>query len=171
MLRRGADEFTSVIKNLRVSETAIEFDLYTIDEEKKLKTISKLELEFGQEVSERDLALEETGEVPDKEQVVERSVGLFNEQRFWECHETLEQVWRKETDRTEKDVQQGIILTASAFVHYQRNEDDVCLGMIPRALSKLEKWSLKTYHMIDIELLREELREIQRSKIIHLFKI
>ena len=171
MLRSSADEFTSVIKNLRVSEKAIEFDLYAIDEEKKLKTISKLELEFGQEVNERDLALEETSEVPDKEQVVARAVDLFNEQRFWECHETLEQVWRKETDRAEKDVQQGIILTASAFVHYQRNEDDVCLGMIPRALSKLEKWSLKTYHMIDIELLREELREIQRSKTIHLFKI
>jgi predicted metal-dependent hydrolase len=96
---------------------------------------------------------------------------MFNEQRYWECHETLEQIWRREPKGEEKDVQQGIILAASAFVHHQKNEDNVCIGMMPKALSKLEMWHEKMYYMVDIENLKERLKEIQSTHVIRLFKI
>jgi uncharacterized protein len=169
-LRKSADEFGSVVKNLRVTEKAIEFDLYALDLEKKGETIAKLEKEFGPKTSERDLQKEEIG-VPDKSEVLRQSVKLFNEQRYWECHETLEQIWRREPKGEEKDVQQGIILAASALVHHQKNEDDVCIGMIPKALSKLDRWHEKLYYMVDIDNLKNKLNEIERTRVIHLFEI
>jgi hypothetical protein len=170
LLRKSADEFGSVVKNLRVSSNAIEFDLYTFDFKKKEDTVVKLEKEFGRRSSERDLEKEE-GALPDKIEVLRQSIELFNEQRYWECHETLEQIWRREPKGSEKDVEQGIILTASALVHFQKNEDDVCIGMIPKALSKLASWPEKNYYMIDVEKLKERLKEIERTRVISPFKI
>jgi hypothetical protein len=169
-LRKSADEFGSVVKNLRVTETAIEFDLYTLDSEKKELTVARLERDFGSKISERDLEKEEAI-VPNKAEVLNQAVEMFNEQRYWECHETLEQIWRREPKGEEKDVQQGIILAASAFVHHQKNEDNVCIGMMPKALSKLEMWHEKMYYMVDIENLKERLKEIQSTHVIRLFKI
>jgi uncharacterized protein len=174
-LRKSSDEFGSVVKNLRVSEKALEFDLYVRDQNAKDETIAKLESQFGRKLGERDLQSDvvEAGQAAglEKAEVVRQSAKLFNEQRFWECHETLEQVWRREPKGKEKDVQQGVILAASAFVHYQRNENEVCLGMIPRALSKLDEWSDKLYYEIDLELLKKNLKEIEESKLIWLFTI
>lgn len=169
LLRKSSGEFGSVVKNLRVTGNAIEFDLYAFDFKKKEETIAKLEREFGRKASERDL--EEESAPLDKIEVLRQSIELFNEQRYWECHETLEQIWRREPKGSEKDVQQGIILAASAFVHFQKNEDDVCIGMIPKALSKLASWSEKTYYMIDVEKLKERLKEMERSQVISPFKI
>jgi uncharacterized protein len=170
LLRKSAGEFGTIVKNLRVTENAIEFDLYVLDSKKKEETIAKLEKEFGKKASERDLEKEE-GTPPDKVEVLKQSIELFNDQRYWECHETLEQIWRREPKGPEKDVQQGIILAASALVHFQKNEDDVCLGMIPKALSKLDRWLEKTYYLIDIENLKGKLREIEGTGVIRLFKI
>jgi hypothetical protein len=169
-MRRKSDEFGSVVKNLRVTENAIEFDLYTTDSENKAKTVASLEKEFGRKSSERDLEKEEITP-PDKVKVLKQSIELFNEQRYWECHETLEQIWRREPKGIEKDVQQGIILAASALVHFQKNEDDVTIGMIPKALTKLDRWSERMYYMIDIGNLKEKLKEIEKTRIINPFKI
>lgn len=167
-LRGLAGEFGSVVKNLRVSERAIEFDLYVLNEESKIRTVSKLE-KLGKKLGEKDLELEQ---IPiDKSLVLKDSVDLFNEQRYWECHETLEQIWRRERKGAEKDVQQGIILTASAFVHFQKNESDVCLGMIPRTLQKLESWKEQKYFTIDVGNLKDNLKKIYDSQKIMLFKI
>jgi hypothetical protein len=169
-LRKNADQFGSVVKNVRITETAIEFDLFALDRERKEKTVRTLESEFGRETSERDLALE-APPVEDKKEVVNRCIELFNDQRYWECHETLEQIWRAEPKGAEKEVQQGIILAASALVHFQRNEDEVCLGMIPRTLSKLERWNERMYYEIDVDLLKAQLRRIGETKLIKPFKI
>lgn len=176
-LRKSSSEFGSVVKNLRVTEKAIEFDLYVSDTEAKRRTIAKLETQFGRVLSERDL--QSTEEAPqqqrlsieDKMQILRQSVEMFNEQRYWECHETLEQMWRREPRGPEKDVQQGLILAASALVHFEKNEQDVCLGMIPRTLQKLEKWPDKMYHFVDIDHLKEELRNMEKNRVIRPFKL
>ena len=93
-------------------------------------------------------------------------MSLFNEQRYCKCHETLEQIWRRQERGDERDVQQGIILDASALVHFQRNEDKVCLGMIPRALAKLDKWSEDKYYSFDVGKPKRYLREMDRTKVI-----
>ena len=109
--------------------------------------------------------------VEDKEGVVRESVRLFNEQRYWECHETLEQIWRKERDPVEKAVLQGVILAASALVHAQKSENEVCLGMIPRALEKLGRWEKPTYYSVDVKQLMEALRRMLETKRIEYVKL
>ena len=168
-LRKASLEFDSVVKNLRITEQAIEFDLYVFHEESKRKTIQKLEFDFGKKIGEKDLSVETP--IVDKQLILQESVKLFNEQRYWECHETLEQIWRREERGPEKDVEQGIILAASALVHFQKNENSICLGMIPRTIEKLNSWKDPKYNMIDIDRLKEDLKRIYESKEIRPFKI
>lgn len=167
--RKEVDEFRSVVKNLRVADNAIEFDMYVFDDNSKSKSLVKLVEKFGSLLTERDLEIDERFE--SKESVVKLGINLFNEERYWECHETLEQIWRKEQKGPEKEVQQGFILAASALVHFQKDEKDVCLGMIPSSLSKLDQWSQPKYYGLDVENLRRNLTKMLASREVAPFKI
>jgi hypothetical protein len=93
-----------------------------------------------------------------KEKVLEEAVGYFNAERFWECHETLESVWRPAVGE-ERRLVQGIILVCAALVHEQRDERDVALGIYRRAMPQIS-WPEKTYHGIDVGRLR---KNVERS--------
>lgn len=168
-LRKQVDEFRSVVKNLRITENAIEFDLYVFDERSKSRSLARLTEKFGSLLTERNLEVDERLE--SKESVVKLGITLFNEERYWECHETLEQIWRKQEKGPEKDLQQGIILAASCLVHFQKNESDVCLGMIPRTLARLDQWHEPEYYGLNVEKLKRNLRKILLSREIATFKI
>jgi len=99
-------------------------------------------------------------EPQDKVEVVRLTTRLFNEQRYWECHETMEAIWKKEEDSSEKNVQNGIILAASALVHAQKGEDDVCLNMVSRALEKLGRWEHNEYYELDVDSLKNYMKDI-----------
>ena len=45
-----------------------------------------------------------------------KAVGQFNEGQYWECHETLEELWRAEP-RPLRDLYQGILQVGVAFHH------------------------------------------------------
>lgn len=168
-LRKCVDEYRSVVKNLRVTEIAIEFDLYFVDEYMKMKSLDNLGKEFGLVLTQKDLENEQT--IGDAANVIELGIKLFNEERFWECHETVEQLWRKTSKGPEKDVQQGFILAASALVHFQKDEPSICLGMIPRTLSKLNQWNEQFYHKLDVNALKDNLNNILASGNIVPFKV
>jgi hypothetical protein len=44
----------------------------------------------------------------------------FNEGRFFECHETLEEIWQEEQGEL-RDLYKGLIQVAAAFVHLTRD--------------------------------------------------
>jgi len=164
--RKKVDKIGTVVKNMRVTEVAIEFDLYANDRASKEKSIQDLSREYGRVLLDRDLTEEETvlpTQYQDKEKTVNQSVELFNEQRYWECHEAMEQIWRRETNPKEKAMQQGVILSASALVHAQKDEDAICIGMIPRALAKLDQWDEETYYALNVGTLRRSMEEILKS--------
>jgi hypothetical protein len=163
--RKNVDKLGTVIKNMRVTEVAVEFDLYSNDTASKEASIRELSKEYGKLLLERDLTEENKlpPTVEDKEKAVDQSVALFNEQRYWECHEAMEQIWRRETNPKEKALQQGVILCASALVHAQKDEDAICLGMISRALAKLNQWDEETYYALNVGTLRRSMEEIQKS--------
>lgn len=163
------DEFRSVVKNLCITDSAIEFDLYVLDEDLKSKSLKRLTEKFGTLLTERNLELEERSD--NKENVVKLGITLFNDARYWECHETLEQIWRKEQKGPEKEMQQGVILAASALVHFQKDEIDVCLGMISRALAKLDQWHEPKYYELNVENLKRNLRNMLSSREVAPFKI
>jgi hypothetical protein len=157
--REGASHF-------RVSTEAVEFDMFArsereLDDRKKLLTQGLFRI-----VSLR--LLDTPPKAVDKEEALAEGAQLFNEERFWECHEALEQAWLV-SKGVERDAIQSMILTAAAFVHYQKGEDEICLSILKRARAKLT--SVKESNMIDMEGLEKNIDEILDSKVIRLFKL
>jgi hypothetical protein len=108
--------------------------------------------------------LDETPPFKPKEEVLEEAKGYFNSERYWECHEVLESVWRP-AKGSEKKMVQGIILVCAALVHEQRGEREVALDIYKRALPNIE-WGEKTYYGIDIPRLRENVeRSLERGAV------
>ena len=153
------------VRNLRISEIAIEFDLFVNDVLTKPNVVAVL-AGFGSLLDFRDLTEEgnDRSKIGKKEDVVRVSINLFNAQRYWECHEVLEGLWRQVNSGKQKDLQQGIILAASALVHAQKNEPDVCFGMITRALEKLDKWKETNYFSMNITYLKTILRTMLHTR-------
>jgi predicted metal-dependent hydrolase len=144
----GAD-----VGNLRVSSSAVEFDLL-INSDDKLQTVLKaLEPRIGPLLTLRKLDVM----VPPIEntEAIKLGIDLFNEERYWESHEALEAAWKKSTG-DQKEVLQGLILIAAAFVHSQKNEELVALSVMRRAREKLTSHR-KEYFGIDIADLTEKL--------------
>ena len=91
---------------------------------------------------------------------------LFNGERYWECHEVLEGVWRTKQG-AEKSLLQGIILVCAAFVHHQKGEERVALGVLERAVRQLD-FPEREYGGFDIPALRRKADDIiQRGKLVN----
>ena len=104
-----------------------------------------------------------------KEEVIENARGLFNSERYWECHEVLESVWRPAKGE-ERSLIQGMILVCAALVHEQRGEAEVALGIYRRALRQIV-WGEAEYQGIDVARLRGNVeRSLARRKLMP-FKI
>jgi len=127
--RFGAD-----VGNLRVSSSAIEFDLLLESEKKLQESLKLLEGQMGALLTLRKLDVP-SPPIPDQE-AIRLGLDLFNEERYWESHEALESAWR-ETEGDEKEILQGLILLAAALVHWQKNEKQVTLSVMKRAFEKL----------------------------------
>lgn len=66
-----------------------------------------------------------------------RGIQLFNEGRFFECHEAWETVWLK-AEGIEREFLHAIIQAAAAFHHFQRGNLKGGRSVGQRALGKLE---------------------------------
>jgi uncharacterized protein len=97
----------------------------------------------------------------DEEGLFAEARELFNEERYWECHEVLEGIWRNKQGE-DKSLLQGIILVCAAFVHHQKGEDGVAAGVLRRALAKLE-YPKREYRGFDVKLLNEMATKILRT--------
>ena len=105
----------------------------------------------------------------DKEQGLKDGIFYFNNERFWECHEAFEGVWKQCFGR-EKAMVQGIILVAVAFAHAQENDEHIGVGMLSRALEKLGT-SPSIYHSIDVDRIRKKSVEMQQANALTIFEI
>lgn len=162
-----ADKLTSemnvIVRDMRVSSRYLEFDV-SVNKEELGTVIEKLSiigsLEDAKQVVEVNFQ---------KENAIEKAIEFFNFERYWECHEVLESVW-KNTFELEKDLVQGIILVAAALVHYQKNENNICISIMNRAMEKLS-FSAGKYNGIDIDQFKNTVSKIILSKEILPFKI
>lgn len=162
-VRSLADDPSYTIRDVRVASSHVELDV-TIPDGALPDLLDLLE-PIG---PTRDARRITEAEVP-KEDAIREGIGYFNGERFWECHESFEGVW-KGCYEGEKDLLQGIILAAAGLVHYQKNEDAICLSIFGRALDKLAICS-GTYHTIDVESVRRTLREMVRTGRISTFEL
>ena len=166
-LLKKADNLSSgmnvIIRDMRVSTKYLEFDASVAQKELDM-LVDKLSL-----LGTLDHARHVVEEEIDKESAIRMAIQYFDDERFWECHEILEGVWKK-TFEGEKDLVQGIILVAAALVHYQKNEDSICLSIMKRAMEKLSN-AEGMYYGIDIDRFRKTVAEIILSTKIQAFKI
>ena len=152
--------------HVRVATNALEFNMFAknekeLDDRKRLLTQEPFKI-----INLR--LLDAAPKVVDKEEALTEAVQLFNEERFWEFHEALEQAWHSSKD-SERDAIQGMILTAAAFVHYQKGEEETCLSILRRARAKMA--SVDNYEGINLGELRKNIDGILDSEKIQLFKL
>ena len=151
------------VRVARVASKFIEFDV-SVAPDKLDSVIEKLS-SIGKLNDVRHIVEENI----DKEKGIADGIFYFNSERFWESHESLEGVWKKCYGR-EKELVQGIILLAVVFAHAQKNETNIGLGMLSRSLKKLGD-SPAMYGKIDVDLIRNKIKEMQKSNILTLFEI
>lgn len=153
-----------VVRDCRVSKKYVEFDTSIPDGTGISEVVSKLAaispLASYEHAVERHM---------EKEEAIRRAIQLFNDEKYWGAHEVLEGVW-KSAAGTEKEVLNGIILVAAAFVHDEKDEPEICLSILRRAIKKLDSGS-NVYHGIDVDRLAALVSEIINSGRIERFTI
>ncbi|MHB8602297.1 MAG: DUF309 domain-containing protein [Nitrosotalea sp.] len=162
-----ADQLTSkmdvIVRDMRVSTQYLEFDVSVKKEELDV-VVQKFE-SVGSLYDARPVVEEKI----EKEDALKRAKQYFNDERYWECHEVLEGVWKK-TREGEKDLVQGIILVAAALVHYQKYENDICLSIMNRAMEKFSNAS-GLYYGIDVDKFQKTVEMMISDKSLKPFMI
>jgi hypothetical protein len=154
-----------IIRDCRISTKFIELDIsipktYEVDKVLNLlKTISSIKEVI--EVKERHYT---------KNEAINNAIVLFNDEKYWWSHEALEMIW-KESHGEEKQLLNGLILVCAAFVHYQKDEYNVCLSILERSMIKFSTVKKSIYYGININEIKKRITEILQNKEIVLFKI
>ena len=149
------------IRDCRISSKFIELDV-SIHKSNLELLIEKL-VSIGNIDNSRHIIEEKI----EKNQLIKDGIFYFNNERFWECHEALEGAWKQSTG-DEKELIQGLILVAAALVHYQKDEDTICLSVLGRALKKLQSKSGE-YYQINVDKVKQKTIEILDKKEIFTF--
>ena len=155
------------IGNLRVSSKALEFDLFARDHLELEFRKSKLESKIGRILTMK-LLDQITSRTEPKREVLREGVHLFNEERFWESHEVLERIWHPAKGE-ERDIIQGMILTAAALVHAQKNRNETSLNMLRKAKDKLG--TTDNYEGVNLNQVRENIEGILKARQPKAFRI
>jgi hypothetical protein len=138
---------------------ALELDIFTpsrADFELFVSAVKPLaEIEFAKDLNLAPLHKSEP-------RLFEEARRLFNDERYWECHEVLEGLWRTKHGE-DKLLLQGIILVCAGFVHHQKGEEAVALGVLGRAVKQLQH-SDPDYGGFKIDELRRSVQEIIKSR-------
>ena len=152
---------TVTIRDCRVSSKFIELDVSVH------KNNLELLLEKLASIEQVDQSRHIVEEKIEKNQLIKDGIFYFNSERFWECHEALEGAW-KQCIGDEKELVQGLILIAAGLVHYQKDENAICLSVLGRALKKLHSKSGE-YYKINVDTVKQKTIEILDKKEIFTF--
>ena len=68
-----------------------------------------------------------------------RGVDQFNRGEYFECHETLEDLWRRESGPS-RELYQGIIQLAVALHHVRGGNHKGAVSMLDKAIPRLERF-------------------------------
>jgi len=150
-----------IIRDCRISSKFIELDVSV--HKNNLELLLEKLVSIGQIDNSRHIIEEEI----EKNQLIKDGIFYFNNERFWECHEAFEGAWKQCTG-DEKELIQGLILVAAALVHYQKDEDTICLSVLGRALKKLHDKSGQ-YYQINVDRVKQKIIEMLDKKEIFTF--
>ena len=83
---------------------------------------------------------------------------LYQAGRFWDSHEALEEAWRSNGS----DFYQGLILYASAWVHWERGNAHGVRAQLNKTLERLDAYPA-AYLGLDLAALRAHALEVQEE--------
>jgi hypothetical protein len=66
-------------------------------------------------------------------------IALFNEQKYWECHESFEDLWMEDKNDPARNVYWAIIQVAAACIHYRDDKIVGAQGMINKSKEKFRR--------------------------------
>jgi predicted metal-dependent hydrolase len=95
---------------------------------------------------------------PDQRVALARGVAQFNRGRYFECHETLEEMWLA-LQGPSRDFFQGLIQVSVGFVHLDRGNRAGALRTFTRALGRFERYPSR-YCGFDLAAERARLRAL-----------
>lgn len=162
-VREQLCQASSRVVDVRIGRKRVEVDVFTDNAQEVVRVLSCwAPLEYVRDIE----SLEEFSEA----ELVSFAVALFNDERFWEAHEALEQVWRSKTGE-EREVLSGLIKLSAAYVHAQKGRLERFFGLLRSALNHLSQWTYGEYHGIDIEALRRDLESLLKGGVLRFVKI
>lgn len=154
-----------IIRDCRIAHNFIELDL-SLEKKENIDIV----LNFLKKISSTKEIIEVKERHLSKENAIKRAVVFFNDEKYWWSHEALEMVW-KEASGQEKQLLNGLILICAAFVHFQKNENNICFSILERARVKFLNLKDSNYYGININKIKIIIREILENKKIPTFKI
>jgi predicted metal-dependent hydrolase len=92
---------------------------------------------------------------------------LFNEQKFYEAHDVLENLWLAERKGPDGDFYKGLIQLAGAFVHLQKDRLRPAAALFKLAQTNLEKYPAVQYRLnltAVLLLIAGWLRQLEREE-------
>ena len=88
-------------------------------------------------------------------------IALWEQHRFFEAHECLEDVWHQAAEG-DREFWKGVIQVAVGCVHHQRDNPEGCVTLLRRAADYLDGYPA-THHGIDTEQLRRSARAMANA--------
>jgi predicted metal-dependent hydrolase len=108
-----------------------------------------------------DAPLPEPALSPEEQALFAKGVAEFNEGLYFECHDTLEELWSG-VRGTARDFFQGLIQVAVGFYHLGNGNHVGAVRLLDRALKRLEAYPNR-YGGIDLGDLRRAVTAWRRS--------
>lgn len=110
--------------------------------------------EIDAELSHRDLPTRDCCDrAPTPEML--RAFEQFNRGEYWEQHETLETLWRAETDTTIRNFYKGILQVGVGFHHLRKGNYNGVLKVLGRGINYLKPYAPSCYG-VDVQRLVDE---------------
>ena len=92
---------------------------------------------------------------------------LFNQQKFYEAHDVLEDLWLPDRKGANGDFYKGLIQLAGAFVHLQKNRLRPSAALFKLAQANLEKYPA-VHHQLNVAavlaMIAGWLRQLERGE-------
>jgi uncharacterized protein len=72
-------------------------------------------------------------------QKIEEGIHLFNQQKYWECHEVLEDLWLEDRQDPHRCIYWAVIQVAATCIHYRDGNILGAQGMIAKSKEKFRR--------------------------------
>ena len=76
---------------------------------------------------------------PEHLKKVKEGIECFNQKKYWECHEALEDIWLEERNDPARNVYWAIIQVATSLYHVREKNIKGAEGMLSKAKRKFER--------------------------------